>query len=492
MGGGKDKEATNRMLNEDRSRSLREHQGYLDITRRGIEDSQGRANDMYKSMFGGYNDFIGGSGDFKPGSYVTSGGGGGGGGGEDGRFGEAENSYRNFLNNGGVDQGRFSAFQGHLMDIAGNGGWSDEARKNVMGDVTNLRDTANSADVANRFRGGGVFDEFARTGGYSDADISNIRSRANSVIPAYYDIAKQDAARGARIQGGYGPGQSALFSRMAREQAQGAASTARDTEVGIRDKVNEGRRWGASGMSDAEAALQSMRLSALTGASGLESNMVNSIAQNRTSAAGTGGGNEIGMQGLVQKGKMFGTQGLEGMAESAAARGRAAAADAAADARWQAEFNREGRQFGLEGMRSLYGMRPGEVDMYLGYDLANRELDAMNRQGMYQTRIGNKGKGVDWGKIAAAAGTVALAASDRELKTDIRPVNTDRVIEAFATLPISTWRYKGDVHGTIHLGPMAQDMKEIFGVGDGKTIALVDVMGLLMLLGKALAEKASE
>ena len=66
--------------------------------------------------------------------------------------------------------------------------------------------------------------------------------------------------------------------------------------------------------------------------------MANSIAQNRTLAAGAGGGNEIGMQGLISQNKLQAQRVLEGMAESAALRGAALLAAAAADARWRAFF----------------------------------------------------------------------------------------------------------------------------------------------------------
>ena len=54
---------------------------------------------------------------------------------------------------------------------------------------------------------------------------------------------------------------------------------------------------------------------------------------------------------------------------------------------------------GLEGMQSLYGMRPGEVEMYLDKNLQGREL-AYNQQGnTYQNRMQNNPKRLgfyDW------------------------------------------------------------------------------------------------
>lgn len=95
--------------------------------------------------------------------------------------------------------------------------------------------------------------------------------------------------------------------------------------------------------------------------------------------------------------------------------------------------------------------------------------------------------------MSQAAGTAAsmyllyLMASDRSLKTDIRPATG--VLDGLKRLPIYNWRYRGDP--TPHVGPMAQDFQEIFGVGDGKHLNLVDVVGVLLGAMKELAEARS-
>jgi hypothetical protein len=75
--------------------------------------------------------------------------------------------------------------------------------------------------------------------------------------------------------------------------------------------------------------------------------------------------------------------------------------------------------------------------------------------------------------------------SDREAKEHIAPFKGS-VLAALRELQISSWQYKGE--DTVHIGPMAQDMKRLFGVGDGKTIALIDVMGILMAAAKEMAD----
>lgn len=93
---------------------------------------------------------------------------------------------------------------------------------------------------------------------------------------------------------------------------------------------------------------------------------------------------------------------------------------------------------------------------------------------------GNSGSA--WGALGTIGGALMGALpwaswlSDRDLKEDVQEVKpiTSRLKE----LPITTWRYKGDA--TRHIGPMAQDWKETMGVGDGHTIALPDVLGVIL------------
>jgi hypothetical protein len=83
-----------------------------------------------------------------------------------------------------------------------------------------------------------------------------------------------------------------------------------------------------------------------------------------------------------------------------------------------------------------------------------------------------------WESLGSFAMMAAMAASSRTLKEGIRPLSDDEVADRLAKLPIATWQYKGQ--STTHIGPMAEDFHRAFGVGDGKTLALVDVMGVLL------------
>jgi hypothetical protein len=83
--------------------------------------------------------------------------------------------------------------------------------------------------------------------------------------------------------------------------------------------------------------------------------------------------------------------------------------------------------------------------------------------------------------------------SDRNTKTDIFDVRPDDVLAKVDSLPISTWRYKGDAADVHHLGPMAQDFSAAFGLGeDDRHIAPLDAAGVSLAAIQALNRKVTE
>lgn len=71
--------------------------------------------------------------------------------------------------------------------------------------------------------------------------------------------------------------------------------------------------------------------------------------------------------------------------------------------------------------------------------------------------------------------------SDRNAKTDFIPVDSLQVLERLASLPISTWNYKGQPASVQHMGPVAQDFYAAFGLGsDNHYISSVDSDGVAL------------
>jgi len=79
--------------------------------------------------------------------------------------------------------------------------------------------------------------------------------------------------------------------------------------------------------------------------------------------------------------------------------------------------------------------------------------------------------------------------SDRQAKQDFRSVEATAILEKVVALPISEWAYKGD-SATRHIGPVAQDFKQAFGLGSSdKSIATVDADGVALAAIQGLNDK---
>lgn len=66
-------------------------------------------------------------------------------------------------------------------------------------------------------------------------------------------------------------------------------------------------------------------------------------------------------------------------------------------------------------------------------------------------------------------------------------------LEKLVTLDVSTWRYEWEPEGTVHIGPMAQDVADLFGLGSDETVIhKVDMNGLLLLAVQALHRRVTE
>ncbi|MGJ0505770.1 MAG: tail fiber domain-containing protein [Methylocystis sp.] len=78
--------------------------------------------------------------------------------------------------------------------------------------------------------------------------------------------------------------------------------------------------------------------------------------------------------------------------------------------------------------------------------------------------------------------------SDENAKEDKREVKG--ILDALKKMPVEAWRYKeGEGDGGEHVGTYAQDFQKATGLGDGKSINVVDALGVTMGAVKELAEK---
>ncbi len=116
----------------------------------------------------------------------------------------------------------------------------------------------------------------------------------------------------------------------------------------------------------------------------------------------------------------------------------------------------------------------------------NGLTDAVNLQAGNGIYFGTNGNTLT---ISAAAGVV----SDRNLKTDFGSVGPEDILARVASLPIGSWRYTSELAGVHHVGPMAQDFRAAFGLGnDGKMIYFVDESGVALAAIQGLNQKLNE
>jgi hypothetical protein len=81
--------------------------------------------------------------------------------------------------------------------------------------------------------------------------------------------------------------------------------------------------------------------------------------------------------------------------------------------------------------------------------------------------------------------------SDRAAKRDFSTVDGDLVLARLSRLPITEWSYRAEP-GVRHVGPMAQDFKESFGLGgDDRLIHGVDASGVALAAIQALERRVS-
>ncbi len=91
------------------------------------------------------------------------------------------------------------------------------------------------------------------------------------------------------------------------------------------------------------------------------------------------------------------------------------------------------------------------------------------------------------------AGGVWTNASDAGLKENFRAVDGRQILEQIERLNISQWNYRNESEEITHIGPTAQDFKEIFNVGaDDKTISTIDPSGVALAAIKELSRENRE
>jgi hypothetical protein len=108
-------------------------------------------------------------------------------------------------------------------------------------------------------------EEFARTGGFSDQDIQNIRGRSNAPIKAIYQNAQDELNRSKALAGGRMTNYGAAAAKLAREASYAAGDQSLNTEGLISELRNRGRQFGISGAGQLGLGLRGQGLQGFSG-----------------------------------------------------------------------------------------------------------------------------------------------------------------------------------------------------------------------------------
>jgi hypothetical protein len=136
---------------------------------------------------------------------------------------------------------------------------------------------------------------------------------------------------------------------------------------------------------------------------------------------------------------------------------------------------------------------------YSGGGLGTVQTGTATNLAVYWNAAGNVGIGTNspTQKLVVAGNIYATGTitpnSDRNQKTDFAPVDAAEVLAKVAALPIQQWRFKAEDGSVKHLGPMAQDFRTAFGLGEIPTaIATVDADGVALAAIQGLNQKLEE
>jgi hypothetical protein len=85
------------------------------------------------------------------------------------------------------------------------------------------------------------------------------------------------------------------------------------------------------------------------------------------------------------------------------------------------------------------------------------------------------------GVMLAPNGNQWLVLSDRNMKNHFQTLDPKQVLDKFSKLPITEWSYKAQDPSIRHIGPMAQDFYQAFGLGEDRLrIGTLDADGVMM------------
>ncbi|MEW5926894.1 MAG: tail fiber domain-containing protein [Gemmatimonadota bacterium] len=122
------------------------------------------------------------------------------------------------------------------------------------------------------------------------------------------------------------------------------------------------------------------------------------------------------------------------------------------------------------------------------YPTANNQFVARGCGGIRFFTTQNLSSGVE---VAAGGGSWS-SISDRNRKENFLGMGGEEVLMRLRGVPVTTWNYKTQDRSIRHMGPMAQDFRAAFGLGESELlINTVDIDGVNMAAVKALEARTT-
>ncbi|HEU0052003.1 MAG TPA: tail fiber domain-containing protein [Longimicrobium sp.] len=102
-------------------------------------------------------------------------------------------------------------------------------------------------------------------------------------------------------------------------------------------------------------------------------------------------------------------------------------------------------------------------------------------------------QGLTSGVELAAGGSGWSAVSDRNRKENFLAMDGEELLARLRSVPVTSWNYKTQDASVRHMGPMAQDFRAAFGLGENPLmINSVDIDGVNMAAAQALDARTTE
>jgi hypothetical protein len=125
-------------------------------------------------------------------------------------------------------------------------------------------------------------------------------------------------------------------------------------------------------------------------------------------------------------------------------------------------------------------------------DIASTNVNSVTMRAAGGYRLFSNSGATAGAYLAAGSGSWT-SMSDRNAKENLAAVDPLAVLNKVVALPLSTWNYKSQDASVRHLGPMAQDFKAAFDVGESNTgISTVDADGVALAAIQGLNAKVDE